>query len=276
MSTITNRLFCTWLAAGMVAIVGTTAVAEETKKDTVLPTEAKIDAKTDKTKPAKAKVDYANDDEMEEILESSDVIPEHANVEVETDLEAGRTDIDIETRIRERSEQDVAPKNVPDSVNVRKPVVVVPPQVEPRPLPAPDRELDRDARWRFKYHKDLWWYWTPENYWMMYQNGVWERHYAAPAAPGVYRKPVLGQEFTDGQYYSNPDGLRFYYQDGRHYYFDNEGRYYFDDNDQRIYDRRFEKVRAGAAIGGAVGEAIAGPEGARVGASVGAKIGAQE
>jgi hypothetical protein len=39
-------------------------------------------------------------------------------------------------------------------------------------------------QWRFKMHNGTWWYWMPDNYWMIYRDGSWTR-FGAAADVGV-------------------------------------------------------------------------------------------
>lgn len=45
-------------------------------------------------------------------------------------------------------------------------------------------------RWRYKYHNNVWWYYTPENRWMTYRNNTWSYYGpSAQASAGVPTRP---------------------------------------------------------------------------------------
>src|SRR5262245_20598088 len=34
-------------------------------------------------------------------------------------------------------------------------------------------DFGNDPRWRYRWHDNHWWYWTPGKSWMIYQNNAW-------------------------------------------------------------------------------------------------------
>ena len=68
--------------------------------------------------------------------------------------------------------------------------------------------------WRYRFHNGRWWYWTPGNAWMYFDNGTWQA-YAVPApAPytSAYGGDVLVPNYTP--YYNSYPG---YYYGGPYY-----------------------------------------------------------
>jgi hypothetical protein len=65
---------------------------------------------------------------------------------------------------------------------------------------------DRNARWRFRQHNGEWWYWTPQNTWMIHRGGNWivydPNTYTVPqtysSGGGYYVEPG----YSNRQYYS--------------------------------------------------------------------------
>lgn len=79
-------------------------------------------------------------------------------------------------------------------------------------------------QWRYRYHNNQWWYYTPQNHWMTYNNGAWNRYYAP--GTGVSAGVNLGNtgigagvNLSTRNYYNNP------YNYNRGYY-GNYGNYY--------------------------------------------------
>ena len=116
---------------------------------------------------------------------------------------------------------------------------------------AETRIADAD-RWRYKYHNNQWWYYTPQNRWMIYNNNRWGNYdpqtYVRPDArySTGYRGPV-----TNDGYYVRRGVL------GRRSY----------------YYRPNAATNTGANIGADVGAAVNGAAGAQRGAAAGAAIG---
>jgi hypothetical protein len=58
-----------------------------------------------------------------------------------------------------------------------------------------------EARWRYRRHNGRWWYYTPANNWMVFQNNAW-----APYKPGMFAgeqrmtsQPVRRYSYDPGQ-----------------------------------------------------------------------------
>jgi hypothetical protein len=68
------------------------------------------------------------------------------------------------------------------------------------------RANDAD-RWRFKYHNNQWWYYTPQNQWMYHANNNWQTYdrdtYAAPAP-----RYTTGYRGYNNGYYNNGRAVR--------------------------------------------------------------------
>ena len=119
-------------------------------------------------------------------------------------------------------------------------------QANPRRTPAanvavhPNRgvavNVTRDNRpdqWRYKYEGNRWWYWTPENRWMIYGQGGW----AYPDAQGSYTTGYGGAAVAPvtpdagvnvvvpGTTYNYVPGTSYYYSPGYGYYYPR--RYYY-------------------------------------------------
>lgn len=67
---------------------------------------------------------------------------------------------------------------------------------------------DRNARWRFKKHQGQWWYWHPDEYWMIHEQGRWtkwdsqRRRWSDVAAGDAMRqRGNQGQPIYQGQTY---------------------------------------------------------------------------
>jgi hypothetical protein len=147
---------------------------------------------------------------------------------------------------------------------------------------------DRNARWRFRQHNGEWWYWTPQNTWMIHRGGNWIVYDPATyVVPQTFQR-VYVQPGYSNQMYSG-DG---YYYSGRRYrsgYAPSySGGYGYDPYGSR-YDSGFRGdaygsgyggayvdpgYRAGANIGGAIGGAIDGGRGANIGSAIGGALGA--
>lgn len=54
-------------------------------------------------------------------------------------------------------------------------------QVETQIAPKAEPIVVQREEWRYKQHNGTWWYWMPENYWMVYRNNAWTRFETAPA-----------------------------------------------------------------------------------------------
>lgn len=40
-----------------------------------------------------------------------------------------------------------------------------------------------DTNWRYRWHEGQWWYWTPQERWMVHRNGSWTDYAAAISTP---------------------------------------------------------------------------------------------
>lgn len=72
-------------------------------------------------------------------------------------------------------------------------------------------------QWRYRYHNNQWWYYTPGNYWMTHSNGAWSRYNAPAVNAGVntyyrgnYGNPYYGNSGYYGNYYGNPYNRGYY------------------------------------------------------------------
>jgi hypothetical protein len=88
----------------------------------------------------------------------------------------------------------------------------------------------RPDQWRYRWNNNQWWYWTPENRWMVYGSNGW----AYPEVTGGYttgyggvtvETPAAGVSVavpSSGYYYA--PGTTYYYPSYGYYY---PGRYYY-------------------------------------------------
>lgn len=133
------------------------------------------------------------------------------------------------------------------------------------------RQLDpaRPNDWRYVYHNGRWWYWQPNNTWVIWNGSAW-----IPQSQFIeYRTGYRGY-YQSPRYYNDRYYNRGYY-DGRYY---NDGYYYGPGYRGGYYDPRYgtgyqgfysPESAAGAQIGGAIG----GQQGAGIGAAIGGAIG---
>jgi len=120
--------------------------------------------------------------------------------------------------------------------------------------------------WRYKWHNDRWWYYTPQNQWMVYHNNGW----VGPGAGGVYLDrsgvPIFGGgRYTTGyrgSYYGNGWNNGWY---GNGYY-NGYGNGYYGNGYYNGYGGWGSR---GGNIGANVGGAIGGQRGANVGRIIG-------
>jgi hypothetical protein len=56
--------------------------------------------------------------------------------------------------------------------------------------------------WRYRWHNGQWWYWTPGNYWMTYNNGAWNRYGGVGVGAGAYVGPRYNY-YRGYPYYGN-------------------------------------------------------------------------
>jgi hypothetical protein len=118
--------------------------------------------------------------------------------------------------------------------------------------------------WRWKYHNNRWWYYTPQNQWAAYHNNNW----VYPDARGSYiwqgQNIFGGPTYYGSGYrgYANP-----YYGNGYYngYYNGGYGNYYGNGYGNGYYGYGNRGANVGAAIGGALG----GNRGAGIGAAIG-------
>lgn len=149
---------------------------------------------------------------------------------------------------------------------------------------------DRTARsgrtgeddWRYRRYQGRWWYWTPDNQWVFYENNRWNRLYAPPQG-----QPNPSERYQDYPRYFEDERYQDRYEQGRRLddnYRSSSDRYRYDEPDYDRYGDRRGRIgaegrarvgegRVGAEIGGRAGEAIGGRAGGRVGAGVGGAIG---
>jgi hypothetical protein len=159
---------------------------------------------------------------------------------------------------------------------------------------------DRGAQWRFRQHNGEWWYWTPQNTWMIHRNGNWIAYnpatYTVPQSfsvqqsysqgyvqPGYVQPGYSNRIYRgDGQYYSGRRYNSGYAPQG---YYDGYGNQYrYDSGYRGGYNSGYGTgyggayvdpgYRAGANVGGAIGGAIGGNEGGNIGAAIGGALGA--
>ena len=64
---------------------------------------------------------------------------------------------------------------------------------------------NRNDQWRFKWHNNRWWYWTPDNSCVVYHDNKWH-----PYTPGMFSATNYGstgyyaQPYSSGYSYSSP------------------------------------------------------------------------
>jgi hypothetical protein len=139
--------------------------------------------------------------------------------------------------------------------------------------------------WRYTWHNGQWWYWTPENRWMIHYNGSW-----APYSPSTYAAMMNPMQYQQRNYnYSGNYGYNNY-----NYGYNNPNRYYSGYRNNNYYSPYgynsgygFGNTgygygnpyggfggygNANTAVGAQIGGAIAGDAGAGIGALIGRAI----
>jgi hypothetical protein len=109
-------------------------------------------------------------------------------------------------------------------------------------------------QWRFKYHNNRWWYYTPQSQWMYYSNNNWQSY-----DPNTYVVP--GSRYTTG--YRGDNG--YYYRRGRY-----RGWY---GPATTPYSNGTPTGNFGSSLGAGIGAAADGAAGANTGAAIGGAIG---
>jgi len=55
---------------------------------------------------------------------------------------------------------------------------------------------DEQNRWRYKWHHGVWWYWTPQDRWVVWMNNQWQPYaaelFSSGPAPSTYSGPTHG------------------------------------------------------------------------------------
>jgi hypothetical protein len=109
-----------------------------------------------------------------------------------------------------------------------------------------DARIDNADRWRYTYHNNQWWYYTPQKSWMVYRDNNW----------GAYNPPAVrystGYRGTDGTY-TTRRGLF-----GRRVY---------------SYSNPNRATIVGENLGADIGAAAGGAAGAQRGANLGEAVG---
>ena len=125
--------------------------------------------------------------------------------------------------------------------------------------------------WRYKYHNNQWWYYTPQQQWMVHDGNTWNAHNPAMVSSGSGRT-----YFQGGQNYQTPyqSGYRGNTQYNNGYY--NNGYYgngYYGNGYYNGYGNGYYGYgNRGANVGAAIGGALGGNRGANIGAAIGAGI----
>jgi len=132
--------------------------------------------------------------------------------------------------------------------------------------------------WRYVWHNGQWWYWTPENRWMIHFNGSWTPYspqtYAAMFNPMPYRNYNYGNYgYNNYNYGYNNYPNRYYsgYRYNNNYYspYGYNSGYGFGNPYYGGWGGNFD---ANTAVGAQIGGAIAGDAGAGIGALIGRAI----
>ncbi|MEX2114639.1 MAG: hypothetical protein WD845_15705 [Pirellulales bacterium] len=128
------------------------------------------------------------------------------------------------------------------------------------------RQFDRSRSddWRYKYHSGRWWFWQPNNSWVIWDGYAW-----SPYRPGEYRTGYRGGYYRYPGSYDRGYRRGDYYGPG--YYRPGYGPGYYN---RGAYGPGYggyysPEAAAGAEIGGAIG----GPRGAGIGGAIGGAIG---
>ncbi|MEK6235275.1 MAG: hypothetical protein N2C14_11250, partial [Planctomycetales bacterium] len=76
-----------------------------------------------------------------------------------------------------------------------------------------------DEKWRFRWHKDRWWYRLPAKRWVYWHNDKWNEYDAATFP----RTESTGNQQVRRQPVRRPDSYRYGYQGSRYPYYDRYG-----------------------------------------------------
>ncbi|HEX7447246.1 MAG TPA: hypothetical protein VF306_06860 [Pirellulales bacterium] len=82
--------------------------------------------------------------------------------------------------------------------------------VTPRPNVSPDRPPQGrpENRWRYRFHRDTWWYWTAGDAWAYWNGDMWVPYTgqtnAADLAPGSMLGPISGPVGLQGVFLRGP------------------------------------------------------------------------
>lgn len=118
--------------------------------------------------------------------------------------------------------------------------------------------------WRYKYHNNQWWYYTPQQQWMVHDGNSWNAH-----NPAIVSSGSGGTYFQGGQNYQTPyqSGYRGntqynngYYNGGQYYggpYNNGYGQYYNGNGYGQYYGNGYNSGYGGN-IGTNIGGAIVG------------------
>lgn len=114
--------------------------------------------------------------------------------------------------------------------------------------------------WRFRWHNNQWWYYTPQNSWMIYENNAWMPYSRETYVPR-YRTGYRGYEGGDRHYYENRRPFRYRRGAPRTYYY------------VPPYSNGTRAGNFGANLGAEIGATANGAAGANTGAAIGGAIG---
>jgi len=84
-------------------------------------------------------------------------------------------------------------------------------------LPPPASSQAGDEPWRYKWHDDLWWYWTPQKNWRVLQAGRWVPYQAG--ASYVREGASVANNSSGGTYVDDGAGYQSTYVDGSSNYY---------------------------------------------------------
>jgi hypothetical protein len=82
-------------------------------------------------------------------------------------------------------------------------------------LPTPASGQAGDEQWRYKWHDDLWWYWTPQKNWRVLQAGRWVPYQAG--ASYAREGASVASASVGGTYVDQGSGYSTTYDDGAYY-----------------------------------------------------------
>ncbi|HEX5445056.1 MAG TPA: hypothetical protein VFW87_14555 [Pirellulales bacterium] len=83
-------------------------------------------------------------------------------------------------------------------------------QVTPQPNVSPDQPPQGRAenRWRYRFHRGTWWYWTAGNAWARWNGDMWVPYTGQPDvadfAPGSLLGPIAGPTGLEGVFLRGP------------------------------------------------------------------------